>query len=307
VEDLGIMPDFVWKDDQGENIFWVNKFFHLLKSQGYILKEKADIMRCACGIVESLAKAENISSSRRLYRKEYNKNYCKFCNDEVVVSSESVYFFRFPDLRKSVAVFPEIYEKELANLIKKFSGFKFLISRRRKSALAIWTGEENIFLDVDFIWQMFLPLLCQYGYRPEFLVGGTKNLMACCFAMVMLKLISDQEIKIIIPPYYLAPRRQQLKGEKYLIKALFERYDTKTVRLFLATAMNWKRKESVLDFNLLNLISKMSYRLHSAAEEAAEDIIKVTRAFESGRIKILLSEAKKERENFYYKELFGII
>jgi len=295
----------VWKDNQGENIFWINRFFHLLKSRGYIVKEKADIMRCECGIVESLSVAENISATRRLYRTKGGKSYCNFCDGEIIVTNELVYLFRFPDLGRLITVFPEIYKKELVNMMERFSGFKFLISRTRKSALAIWTGEENIFLDVDFIWQMFLPLLRQYGYSPEFLVGGTKNLMACCFSMVMLKLISNQEIKIIIPPYYLAPQRRQMKGENYLVERLLERYDIKTVRLFLATAMNWRKKESVLDFNLLELISKISYRLYSIKETCG--MLDAAYGFESGRIKALLAEARRERKDFYYKELSGLI
>lgn len=58
---LGIFPDFVWRDDQRENNYWYSKFFGQLLDRGHITKERAEIMRCDCRAVESLADAENLS------------------------------------------------------------------------------------------------------------------------------------------------------------------------------------------------------------------------------------------------------
>jgi hypothetical protein len=302
---LDIHPDFVWRDDQGENIFWINKFFHQLKKDGYIVNEYVDIIKCSCGDVESLSMAENFSPSRRLYRNKGDKKYCNLCDSEIKNIKEQVYLFCFPSFGK-IKVFPGFYSKELSAMVNKFTGLKFLISRSRPSALALWTGEEKIFLDVDFIWQMFLLLLRRYGYNPKFLVGSTKNLMACCFAATMLNLIDKKEIDIIIPPYYLALGRKVLKGEDYLLFNLLGKYNAKTIRLLLATAMNWGGKESVLDIGLGDLISKMVYRINST-EEKVDDINGVVKDFNGVNIKKILSAVRKKREVFYFKELFGVI
>lgn len=153
---------------------------------------------------------------------------------------------------------------------------------------------------------MFLPLLRRYGHNPLFLVGGNKNLMACCFAGMILKLIDGEEISVIIPPYYLAPGRESLKKDEYLMSNLLLKYDTKTIRLLLSTAMNWEKKESVLDISLADLISKMAYRINST-ESRINNIKEVLDDFNSIKIKILLSVIRKNRNVFYCKELFGVI
>jgi len=304
-KDISIYPDFVWRDDQEENLFWINKLFHRLKKDGRIIKESAEIMRCSCGAVESLSGAENLLLSRRVYRNEGNKKYCNLCNSEIRNSRESVYLFCFPSFGE-IKTFPKFYSKDLMKMTEKFAGFKFLVSRLRPSSLILQNGKEKIFLDVDFAWQMFLPLLRRLGYNPSFLIGSAKNIMACCFAAMMLKLIDGEEVNVIIPPYYLAPRKGNLKGNEYALSSLLQQYDVKTMRLLLSTAMNWNGKESVLDIGLANLISKMAYRINSkegeicGIEEAISD-------FNGTNIKTLLSVIRKNRKVFFCKELFGIV
>ncbi|MBU1255735.1 hypothetical protein KKH35_02600 [Patescibacteria group bacterium] len=302
---LGITPDFIWRDDQEENISWINLFFNQLQKSGYISREMASVIKCECGAVESLAEAENISPSRTLCVVDKGKMYCRLCNSEVREFRELVYLFNFPASIGLKKVFPSFYIKEIEAMILKFKDYKFLISRSRPSALALWTGEGNIFLDVDFVWQMFLPILCRYGYESTILVGGNKNLMACCFSMIISHLIDQRDIFLIIPPYYLAPGRKSLKGEQYLSDNLVSEYGQKSVRLLLATAINWTKKESVLDLNLIKLISKMAYRIYGA--EKITDIEAALADFEGKKIKKLLAQFRKTRDAFHNEELFGLI
>jgi len=302
---LGITPDFIWRDDQEENVFWINLFFNQLQKSGYISREMASVIKCECGAVESLAEAENISPSRTLCFIDKGKMYCRLCNSEVREFRELVYLFNFPASIGLKKVFPSFYIKEIEAMILKFKDYKFLISRSRPSALALWTGEGNIFLDVDFVWQMFLPILRRHGYDPTTLIGGNKNLMACCFSMIMSHLIDQRDVSLIIPPYYLAPGRKSLKGEQYLSDNLVSEYDQKSVRLLLATAINWTKKESVLDLNLIKLISKMSYRIYGAGK--VTDIEAALVNFEGKKIKKLLAQFRKTRDAFHSEELFGLI
>lgn len=156
-KNLGIHPDFLWRDDQEENIFWVNNFFHQLRKNGYVVKEKTDIMKCLCGAVESLSNAENLSPRRRIYRDENGRKYCNLCNSEIINSRESVFLFCFPSFGK-IKIFPEFYAKELSKIAEKFSGFKFLISRSRPSALALQIDGEKFF----WILILFGRCFCHY-------------------------------------------------------------------------------------------------------------------------------------------------
>ena len=302
---LGITPDFIWRDDQEENVSWINLFFSQLQESGYISREMASIIKCECGAVESLAEAENISPSRALYVVDKGKTYCRLCNSEVRESRESAYLFNFPMSIGLKKIFPSPYIREIEAMILKFKDYKFLISRSRPSAFALWTGEGNIFLDVDFVWQMFLPILRRCGYEPTILIGGNKNLMACCFSMTMSYLIDQRDVSLIIPPYYLAPGRKSLKGEQCLSDNLVSEYGQKSVRLLLATAINWTKKESVLDLNLIKLISKMAYRIYGV--EKITDIEIALADFEGKKIKKLLAQFRKTRDAFHSEELFGLV
>lgn len=302
---LGIVPDLIWRDDQEENVFWINLFFNQLQEGGYISREIASVIKCECGAVESLAEAENISPSRSLCFVDKSKTYCRLCNSEARESRELVYLFNFPTSIGLTKIFPFFYIKEIESMILKFKDYKFLISKSRPSVLALWTGEGNIFLDVDFVWQMFLPILRRYGYEPIILIGGNKNLMACCFSMIMFHLIDQRGISLIIPPYYLAPGKESLRGEQYLSDNLVSEYDQKSVRLLLATAINWTKKESVLDLSLIKLISKMSYRIYGV--KRITDIKAALADFEGKKIKKLLAQFRKTRSAFHSEDLFGLI
>lgn len=305
-EKLDILPDFVWRDDQKENIFWINKFFTKLFDDGYIIKERAEIMRCDCRAVESLADADNFSFSRRIYHEKSGKKICNLCASEATKSIEDCYLFIFPDISGIIDVYPEFYSNELLDMATRFRGLKFLISRSRNSSCAIWTGHENIFLDVDFIWQMFLPLLRRYGFNPKILIGSTKNILACCFSVAILKLIDGQDIKLVIPPYYLATKRGKIKGDGYQF-SYFVDYSDKTLRLLLSTAINWSRKETILDFKLLDLISKMAYRIESEKSENADNLEKIVIDFDGRKIKDILARARRCRDLFVSKELRGVL
>lgn len=303
---LNIFPNFTWRDDQGENVFWINTFFHRLLNSGSITKSRANIMRCVCGAVESIADAENISESRRLYHRQGEKLCCIVCNGEIRYTLEDSYFFVFPATNIPFKVFPKFYGKELQNMAEKFRGKKLLVSRSRPSALRLWTGEEQISIDVDFAWQMLPAVLRCYGYEPMIVVGSSRNLLGCLLTTILSHAIDAREIQLVIPPYLLAPGREELQGDQYAVQSLAERHSPKVIRLLLATAMNWRGKEAVLEFELAKLIGKMSYRINAvthnpkALENALSDL-------EAATIKRVLAEIRGKREVCAYEQLYGIL
>lgn len=305
VNSLGVNSSYVWRDDQKENQSLVSCFFYQLVRDGHVCKEKADVIKCECGAVECLAEVEMISPSRSICLLKNGKRYCQICNTEAVLTNESVYLFKFPFNFNPKIVFPDFYRKELKALSIKFQGCKFLISRSRSSSVSVFTEDGKVLLDVDFVWQMFLSVLCSLGHNPIMLIGGSKNLMACCFSMIMFQLINKRDIALVIPPYFLGPGRKPLKGREFLVENLFFEFNKKTIRLLLSTAVNWSKKESVLDFRQAHLIAKMAYRIFgqkqvSSMEEIAAD-------FSGIKIKNLLAQYKKTREVINSRELYGIL
>lgn len=303
-EMLGIRPDFVWKNNCDQNKSLVKKMIHELFSMGYILQEKAKIIKCPCGVVESLAVAENISFSR----KKYKNNKCVMCGQEIFKIEDLVFLFCFPNREKMLLgqIFPKFYEKELNNMFRRFSGHKFLISKSRMSAFDFEIQGNNRLLDIDFVWQLFLSSLYRSGHNVKFLVGSNKSIMACLFSVVFFNILDKKEISIIIPPYCLAPGRQELKDAQYALSRLLAKDDAKTIRLMLATAMNWKLKESVIDFEILDVIRKHSHKIISLPKNNL-DIVEISSFFNKQIVKKILASVRKEKMFFESGELFGII
>jgi len=188
----------------------------------------------------------------------------------------------------------------------KFSGYKFLISRSRSSAFFLKIKGNNALLDIDFVWQLFLSSLYRTGHNPQFLVGSNRNLMACLFAVTFFNILDKKKIAIVIPPFCLAPNRQKLNTAQHSLSFFLSKYDMKTVRLLLSTAMNWKAKESIIDFELMDIIGKISGRIESLPKNYP-DIRELFSFFNKQSIKKILALARKKKEIFMSEELFGII
>lgn len=303
-EMFDIRPDFVWRNDYDQNISLTKKMIHELFSLGYILQEKTEIVKCPCGVVESLAIAENISFSR----KKYKNNRCVACGHEVFKTEDLVCLFCFPSRTEllPVQIFPKFYEKEFNDMFRRFSGHKFLISKSRPSAFNFEIQGNNTLLDIDFVWQLFLSSLYRSGHNIKFLVGSNKSILACLFAVIFFNILDKKEISIIIPPYCLAPGRKELEDTQYALSSLLAKDDAKTIRLMLATAMNWKLKESVIDFEILEVIRKISHKITSLPKNDS-DILEIANFFNKQIIKKILSSARKEKMFFRSEVLFGII
>lgn len=302
---MNISPDFVWRDDLNYNKKWINDFLYSLKKRNHITKETKAIIKCDCGAIESLREAENLSVSRSLSINQGGKHCCKICNTEIKNYYESVYLFSFPSSFRIKNVFPAFYSKEINVMATKFENRKFLISRSRSSAQVVQIEDTESFFDVDFVWQMFLPILRRLGYPPVALVASNKNLMGCCLSLVLSQLIDNADIALIIPPYYLAPEKKHLKGEQYLSRYLTSQYGPKALRLLLASSINWTKKESVLDINLIELISKMAYRI--TGEKNKYELEGAFSGLDGQTVKRILAVARKTREVISSKELFGVV
>lgn len=303
-EQFCIRPNLIWRDDLEQNMLLTKTLVNELVSLGNISLEETEIIKCPCGVVESLARADNISSAR----KKYSNGVCLICHQKVFKTKEIACFFQFPDYAQNfpIETFPKFYEKEFCNMFRRFSGYKFLISRSRSSAFSVEIKKTNILLDVDFVWQLFLSSLYRDGHNVKFLVGSNRNLMACLFAVTLFNVLDKKNATIVMPPFCLAPNRQRLNGTQHKLSCLLAKYDVKTIRLLLSTAMNWKIKESIIDFELLDIIRKNSYRVESLSKDYS-NIKEVANTFNKQAVKKILALARKKKGVFKAEELFGII
>lgn len=302
-KELGILPNFVWRNDFEQTLSLTKTLVQELIDLGHVFQEETEIIKCGCGVVESLATACNISSAR----KKYNNDSCLVCKERIFRTKELVYLFRFPNYMSGIPIqtFPKFYEKEIRNMASRFSGYKFLISKSRMSALSLEVHGSKISLDIDFAWQLFLSSLYRIGYDVQFLVGANRNLMACLFTAALFNILDKKKIVIIVPPLCLAPGRQKLSRDQYGMSSLLTKYGTKTIRILLSTAINWKRKESVIDFELLDILERVSGKIRSLPKNDS-DIIKIASIFNKQSIKKVLAFARK-KEVFKFEELFGVI
>lgn len=240
---IGVCPDYIWRDDQRENTYWVNVFFRELERRGHIRKSRREIFRCGCGAVETLSVADNVSTKKRLYENIDGRNVCKLCLGHVVVRNEDVYLFKIPKFVPATGdIIPGFSCREIHNLGNQFEGIELLISRSRPSAFCIWTGRANIFLDVDFVWQLSLSILDRYGFRPSVLLGSHKNLFGCYLMLLLYNIISGVTCKLVIPGYV---NNLKIKSTSDL--------NPNALRLFFASHTTFDKKELSADLSLLRL------------------------------------------------------
>jgi hypothetical protein len=287
---LGIIPDYIWRDDQMENIYWINVFFRKLQASGHIFKDSRTVLHCECGAVEMLATAESISIRRRLYEYVAGIMHCKICKSPVAKDVQIVYLFRVPRFRPSHnSIIPDFTLREISNLAKKFAGVELLISRSRPSAISLWTGEDHVFLDVDFGWQLCLPIIRRYGYDPIVLIGSQENLLGC-YLIQLLQHIIDRKSSVLIVPGYCKTKRS--RDETLL--STFQEWPHNATRLYLAAHVTFKRKEMSMDVSLINLVRRVAIKIGQTRPQISQlSLHDALAVFEGIAIRQLLLKAQR--------------
>jgi len=303
---LGISNDFVWEDRKKENLLIVKLFFQQLLSSGKITFERVTVMRCPCGVVEMLEDSDNLSERRRLYQNQNGRIYCRLCSQPVEKYQEKAYLFFFPNISPFLDIQSPVFVKEVWQLVAKFAGKKFLISRTRYSDILLDSDQQQLFLDVDFIWYLLLPLLTAFGYAPKILVGGQKNLMACCFILAMFALLNREKATLLVTPYCYAESRTSLKDAFGPFRLLVSIYGKKALRIFLASGLNWHQKESTLEARLLPLIGKLAYRVHGK-HKRYETLEQAIADLNSIKTKHLIAAARRTRDEYEFESLSGVV
>lgn len=252
-EQIGIVPDIIWRDDQRENVYWISRFFRQLVNDGLIIKAERAIKCCPCRIVETLASADNFSDARKLYYWSGGVCLCKICQLPVQEEVDNVYLLRIPKSTVDFSVTPAFTGVEIANLAGRFAGSELLISRTRDSAIPLWTGREQIFLDPDFAWQLYLPILWQCDCQPSVMVGSQKSLFGCYLAILLLQILIKVRVDLVVPAYC-----QTINENEDAVISHFREWDRATIRLFLAAHVAYHIKDTRFDVSVLRLIKTLN-------------------------------------------------
>jgi hypothetical protein len=303
---MQIRPDVVWHDASIANVIFFEGIIDRFFRRGFLRVSQRRISRCRCQAVEFLSEAENFSKRRRVYSELDGKLLCKKCGSEVEKFVEDVVLFRFP-WHLSFNVYPKFYEKEIGMLFEGCVGKEFMVSRQRKEAIPLKTPQGIFRFDADFVWQLYLLILDIMGYRVEYLVGSNHSLLACLFTIALSKIINpSQEITLVIPPYFYIQKGESLKNNVSFRNNTFS-IDPKVWRLLIASALNWQKKESVINIANKDLIAKMSYRIVGSSLDKAEKIQQVMSRFNFQSVRDVLASIRKNRDIYVGNQLYGII
>lgn len=258
---LGINPDYIWRDDLNEfTVFAQTALADLLKRNLLRIK-KVLVARCECGKVEYLEGAPNYSIRRRLFEDIGGKRICRLCKSMVQIQQiEACLFTIFPSEEKFLAI-PGFAEKELRTLIHSFMGLEYLVSRTRVTHFSFnLPGLRDFDIDPDFLWSLILPYLHASGHWVKFLVASRKNMLACLFIGTLAQVFGCDDPVFVFPPYLVGPKRTNVKtfGASDQMVASF---GPAAIRAFLMSGLNWKIAEAVINPTFLNHLSSLNQDL----------------------------------------------
>jgi len=303
--DLKVEADIIWRDDKVNGLL-ITKFITKLVSLGHITSSIKEIERCDCGIVEMLYGVSDEKSNRSLFEARADGRFCQVCKGKVKKHKEEVLLFKLPEVSKDIKAHPRFFEKELKQMALKYSGKHFLISKNRKTAIRFVFNGKEYGLDVDFVWQLYLVDLYEKGFLPQVVVASSHNLMPYLFVLSLYKILIGRKILFVVHPLFFSDKHQRLLGERFALSKLISKFGAKSIRVWLASNINWNRKSSSLNIRELSLLSKMDYRIHSSENNFATFESAIS-SINGQDLKKSLSLARRKKGDYYDINFSGVV
>lgn len=259
---FGIRPDYVWRADTEDNYRCIQKLILRLSTEKKMIRKSwARIHVCSCGVVEKLSEATELYDKRRLYTIEQHGIRCKFCLEIAKQIERQVYRFTPSMDTISICPYPGYYSAEIQKQMESFLRISSMISRSRESSLHVEIDGEQVSLDNDFAWQLYLLTLPELGFEPELILGSNHSLRSIVtIATLQQALAPNSILQVLIPPYFLGEGRKRLGNADAIAGA----YLKNSFRVIVASSLNWKKKESVIQIGQLQLLDKMFNRIQAA-------------------------------------------
>lgn len=192
IEKLHITPHLWWSDATLEFLRIQEAFTHL-QTEGIIEMQQRDISRCQCGKVEYLANVE-LRGGRKTLAQD---GHAKCCNTVIVTSSEQVLLTAPLAITDVPQVFPNWAQKEVVEMLGKFSGNRFLVSRSTRRNFSVHVGDADFWIDTDVVWWLYLYWLNQFDIKVKHLVTGASTVQHICKIFLFSSLLKIPTPKTI--------------------------------------------------------------------------------------------------------------
>lgn len=259
LDNLGITPELVWRDDTDESLHFVSSIISRGINEGWIRCQEEEIFICQCGKTEFLNREENLA--RRQARSTYDVDgeavKCKVCKKRAVLKRRPCLLIRLPESFdfSGIDFYPEYAKKEVEQFVRFFLGKEYLISRSTPRPVLIEVGEKNFWIDVDLCWIPFFGHLQEaHRMKIEILFTGNRTLKQVGLLLLVNELLAARPPSMIISTPYIDidfGDKPHLKAEE-----LLSSNGRGAIRVFLGQTMGATNKQVSLPSSEIYLIKK---------------------------------------------------
>lgn len=258
---------------------------------------------CPCGVL-SIPVAIVEYTKNKAFKQVDNTIICRSCNQEAKISwvTGLYYTVKKETALKQVGLFPRLYSKEVASLVRQIHDQGIPVSRARPTGFTL----ENWNLDIEFLWSL-LPLTIRNITNKRIRLVVTNEVLRQAVTTYILAAELDPEFQadLVICPIVAHPG----KIEKWNLDRLRSLgYDGSLLRFILLSSLGWNQKEA----NLNDLASSVEYRrfnllrqLATSAGGMAYEIQEAMRNLSQQNLVSGLSNVFNP-ERFDYKTLNGL-
>jgi hypothetical protein len=184
-----------------------------------------------------------------------------------------------------------------------------MISRLRESPVKVRLDENEVSLDQDFAWQMYLAALYKLGFEPGLVLGSNHTLRALVLVGALQQALKcGESLPILVPPYFLGENGKRL-GPEFSMDLLSQRFRKNSIRALVGSSLSWSQKESALQTGQLMLFDKMTDRLDKlpAIPAKANGVEAFLKQCEYRRIRNALASVRRNKGLFDSESLGGVI
>lgn len=251
---LNISYDGIWVDNNEDYFHFVKEIIKKLHNEGNLIIKEELVYVCKCGAVEIAERAiGNFFRNGKLFMQFPEKNLtCKICKTDALPHAKQGLYFKFQKTINwgEMQIFPSFYNKEAIQETRLLFQNTWRISRLRETTLSVEISNTNYYIDTDFIWSMMFTHLNRKELEVTTIITSNRTMRQSLMASLINKEICEWKPKtfsIILTPYLLDSNRKKMSDNKYLASNLCKEFEPNTLRFWIASSLNWKLKETVLD------------------------------------------------------------
>ncbi len=307
IMDLKIIPNKIIKDSDLLKTNIVEKVIKKGLEEGWIIEESRRFYSCSCGKTEFIEEMENLferKSKRTVYKIINNTPICNFCNSEAVMYDEIVLLLKIPVdilLFNQIIFIQDYFEKDLKNQLKELRGKDILISRKRSRGVSILLYNKLFYMDIDFIYMIYLYYLYEMGFYVDTFIIGSKIAKQTAMSLIVSSLMNIQlPNKIVAIPYLSFTNDLNISTFEFLTL-----YGGKNLRLILSTSFGANKKELNLNSSFIyqakQSLNNKNYDL-TCKKYCPLDFISLWQGYSVDKIMRLVSSLRKPSINLSEKD-----